>query len=205
MNLEQLLNTWLISVIAEALFCANANCLVYRCMWLWCQKKKWWMLHQNKDVTCQQGCGAGGKMSDSDLSKISDSDSRLLTITWTKFGCQQFCSNKKSLELVVHSKNYSMCFNKSLKRNCTISTGISNFEVWYKKWFSWTSAVGVGQNNPTPTPTPSVLRNPNRTTPKNLRLRNPACHTTLMGFFSVEKFTNSGPIRTSVFWCHIKN
>jgi len=27
------------------------------------------------------------------LSKICDTDSRHLSITWTKFGCQRFCSN----------------------------------------------------------------------------------------------------------------
>jgi len=73
-----------------------------------------------------------------------------------------------------------ICFNKSFKRNCTISTGIPN--------------LGIGnscdvKNNPigypesesdkkSTTPTPSVVRNPTPTPPKNslrfrLRLRNP--------------------------------
>jgi len=69
------------------------------------------------------------------------------------------------MEIVVHSKN--PCFNKSFKRNCTISTGSPNLRVWCKKWSNWTSGVGVGQKNPTP----CVVRNP--TPPKNLRLRNP--------------------------------
>jgi len=56
-----------------------------------------------------------------------------------------------------------ICFNKSFKRNCTISTGIANLGVWCKKF-------GVGQKNLTPTPTPSVVRNPNATPPENLRL-----------------------------------
>jgi len=42
---------------------------------------------------CKQGCGVGGRMSDSDLSRISDTDSRILNVTWMKFGCRQFCSN----------------------------------------------------------------------------------------------------------------
>jgi len=57
-----------------------------------------------------------------------------------------------------------ICFNKSLKRNCTISTGSPNLGVWCKKWSNWAS--GVGQKHPSPTP--SVVRN--LTPPKNLRL-----------------------------------
>jgi len=36
-----------------------------------------------------------------------------------------------------------------------------NLGVWCKKWFNWTSGVGVGYKNPTQTP--SVLRNPTPT------------------------------------------
>ena len=50
----------------------------------------------------------------------------------------------------------NLCFNKSFKRNCTISTLIPNLGVWCKKWFIWT--LGVGEKNPTPTP--SVVKNP---------------------------------------------
>jgi len=35
-----------------------------------------------------------------------------------------------------------ICFNKSFKRNCTISTGIPNLGVWCKKRSNWTSGVG---------------------------------------------------------------
>jgi len=59
-----------------------------------------------------------------------------------------------------------ICFNKSFKRNSTISTGIPNLEVWCKTWSNWTSGLGVGQKNPTP----SVVRNPTPTPPKNLPL-----------------------------------
>ena len=47
-------------------------------------------------IRFQQGCGVGGKISDSDLSKISDSRLRLLNIKemWLL----------KSMEIVVHSK-----------------------------------------------------------------------------------------------------
>jgi len=38
-----------------------------------------------------------------------------------------------------------LCFNKSFKRNCTISTGIPNLGVWCKKWFNGTS--GFRQKN----------------------------------------------------------
>jgi len=65
-------------------------------------------------------------------------------------------------------KARSLCFNKSITRNCTISTGIPNLGVWHKKWSNWTSGVGVGQKNSTPTP--SAARNPTPTPPKNLRL-----------------------------------
>jgi len=43
--------------------------------------------------------------SNSDFSQNSDSDSRLLTITLMKFGCQQFCNYEHSMEIVVDSKN----------------------------------------------------------------------------------------------------
>jgi len=68
----------------------------------------------------------------------------------------------KSMEMWFTARN--LCFSKSFKRNCTISTGIPNSRVWFKKWSNWTSRVG--QKNPTLTP--SVVRNP--TPPKNLRL-----------------------------------
>jgi len=52
-----------------------------------------------------------------------------------KFGCQQFCS-----EPAINT-NYGaqqeLCFNKSFKRNYTISTGISHLEVRFK----WTSGI----------------------------------------------------------------
>jgi len=38
-----------------------------------------------------------------------------------------------------------MCFNKSFKRNSTVSTGIPNIGVWCKKWSKWT--FGVGQKS----------------------------------------------------------
>ena len=65
-----------------------------------------------------------------------------------KFGCEINGNRGAQQEI---------CFNKSFKRNCTISTGIPNFGVWFKKWSNWTP--GIGQKNPTPL--------------KNFRLRNP--------------------------------
>ena len=70
-----------------------------------------------------QGCGVGGKISDSDsnsdLSKISDSDS------WTQ--------KEWNLTVKNHWKSWciarNLCFNKSFKRSCTISTGILNLGV----------------------------------------------------------------------------
>jgi len=102
------------------------------------------------------GCGVGGKIfdsdSNSDLSKISDSDSRLrfLNIKGMKF-----------VRLTQWKSCWTArnpCFKKSFKRNCTISTGIPNLRVWFKKWSNWTSGIEVGEKNATPTP--SVVRNP---------------------------------------------
>ena len=73
----------------------------------------------------------------------------------------------KSMKIVVHSKK-SLTQQKFQKKLYHFNRN-SNLEVWYKKWSSWASGIGVGQKNPTPTP--SVVRNP--TPPKNLRLRNP--------------------------------
>ena len=129
-------------------------------------------LNVTKLVNLQQGCGVEGKISNSDLSKISDFDFtlrpfqnfdsvsglRLLNINGMKFGCwnqwKSWCTAK------------NLCFNKSFKRNCTILTGIPNLRVWCKKWSNWTFGVAVGQQNPTSTS--SVVRNP--TPPINLRL-----------------------------------
>jgi len=58
----------------------------------------------------------------------------------------------------------NLWFNKSFKRNRTISTGIPNLGVSCKKWSNRPS--GVGQKNPTPTP--RVVRNP--TPSENLRI-----------------------------------
>jgi len=41
-----------------------------------------------------------------------------------------------------HGSQQETCFNKSLKRNCTVSTGIPNLGVWCKKWSNWISEVG---------------------------------------------------------------
>jgi len=56
------------------------------------------------------GSGVGGKMSDfdSDLSKTSDTDSRLLNITFMKFGCQQFCKSLTMLSFNVESLDLLM-------------------------------------------------------------------------------------------------
>jgi len=66
------------------------------------------------------------------------------------------------MEIVVHSKK---SVSTKVSQETTISTGIPNLGVWFKKWSDWTS--GVGQKNPTP----NVVRNPIPS--KNVRLRNP--------------------------------
>ena len=99
---------------------------------------RWWfvwcfMLHNKSLVFLKmpivQGCGVGGKISDSNLSKISTPTFqhfrlrplqnfrlRLLNVKGMKFGCQhqwKSCCAAKNL-----------CFNENFKINCTISTGI---------------------------------------------------------------------------------
>jgi len=69
----------------------------------------------------------------------------------------------------------NLCFNKSFKRNCTISTGIPKLGVSCEKWSNWTSSVGVGQK--IPTPTPSVVRK--ITPPRIFRLQTTATPQTL--------------------------
>jgi len=58
------------------------------------------------------------------------------------------------------------CFNKSLKRNSNIATGIPNLRLWCKKWLNWTSGVEVGQKKLTLTL--GFLRNLTLTPPKKL-------------------------------------
>jgi len=104
-----------------------------------------------------QGCTAGGKMSDSDLSKISDCDSSTWILPVNNF-----------VAISTQWKSWYtariLCFNKRFKWNCTISTRIPNLGVWYYG----TSRVGVGQKNPTPTP--SVVRHRTPTPHKNFQL-----------------------------------
>ena len=124
-----------------------------------------------------QGCGVGGKISDSnsdfDLFKISDSNSGFSTFptpTFPKFlnPTPQHTGKEiwllKSMEIVVHSKE--ALFLQKFQKNCVISPGIPVSGVSCKKSSNWTS--GVGQK--IPTSTPSVARNPTPTPPKILRL-----------------------------------
>jgi len=59
-----------------------------------------------------------------------------------------------------------ICF----KRNCSVSTGISNLGVWCKKWSNWTS--GVGQKKRLRLPVLLGIRLQPKTC-GSLRLRNP--------------------------------
>jgi len=105
-----------------------------------------------KSTICQhcctsvnQGCGVGGKMSDSnyDLSKISDTDcdSCINTVNevWLSTILQQLAING------IRGTQQEFSVSVSFKRYCTISTGIPNLGVSCKKLFSWTSGVRVGQ------------------------------------------------------------
>ena len=79
----------------------------------------------------------------SDLSKISSTDSRLrlLNVKRMKFGCQQFCSNLHTMEIVVVVR--ILCFNKVSKEIVLYHFNrIPNLGVWYKKWSNWTTGVG---------------------------------------------------------------
>jgi len=57
---------------------------------------------------------------------------RLLNVKWMKFGCQHFCSELAINRPTNHGAQQELCFNKSFKRNCTISTGIPHLGVWWK-------------------------------------------------------------------------
>jgi len=90
---------------------------------------------------------------------------QLFNKTWMYFGCQQFVATSNQWKSRYRAR--ILCFNKSFKRNCKISTGIPDLGVQRKN-----DSIGhwsrSSTKNPTPTPTPSVLRNP--TPSKNLRL-----------------------------------
>ena len=114
--------------------------------------------------TYWQGCGVWGKISDTNLSKISDSifpkfstlnpipalskfpspipDSD--SLTWKEWNLDVKINGK-------HGARQEICFNKSFKWNCTFSTGIINSRVWCTKWSNCTSRVEVGQKNRIPT------------------------------------------------------
>ena len=88
-----------------------------------------------------QGCGVGGKVSESDLSKISDFDS--LT-SWKRNLTVKISGNRGAQQVISVSTKVSKelyHFNRIL-----------NLGVWCKKRSNWTSAVGVWQKNPTPSP-----------------------------------------------------
>ena len=68
-----------------------------------------------------QGCGVGGKTSDSDLSKISDSDSS----TWREWNFDVKINGSRGAQQEI-------CSNKSFKRIYTISAGIPNLGMWRK-------------------------------------------------------------------------
>ena len=107
---------------------------------------------------------------DSDLSKISIFQLRLLNIQVMKFGC------KSQWKSWFTARN--ICFNKSFKRNCTISKGIPNLGLSCEKLSNW--APGARQKNPTPIA--SVVRNPSPTPSLRLRLRKPVADTALLSF-----------------------
>jgi len=56
-----------------------------------------------------QGCGVGGKLRllPSKIFRL-----RLLHKTCMKFGCQQFCSNWQSVDIVIRGTQQEFCFNK---------------------------------------------------------------------------------------------
>jgi len=118
-----------------------------------------------------QGCGVGSKISDSEsnlseisdsgLSEISNTRIRPVNIKGMEFGCWNQWKSWYTAR--------NLCFNKSFKRNCTISTGC-NLWVWCKKWSNWTSGVGVGQKIRLSLPVLSGIRLHPKTS-ESLRLR----------------------------------
>jgi len=105
-----------------------------------------------ESLDSHQGCKVGGKMSDSNS----------LTKSEWSLAVNHFVATTTQWKLWYTARIF--CFNKSFKRNCTISTGIHNLGVWHTK--------GVGQKNPTLTP--SVVET--LTLPKKHQLRNPDSH-----------------------------
>jgi len=114
----------------------------------------------------EQGCGVGGKMCDSnsDLSKISDSDS-LISREWS-LAVNNFVVTSTQCKSWYTAR--IICFNKRFGRNCTVSKWIPNLGLWWKKLIHLNCRSMTQNPTPTPTPTPSVVRNPSP--PKNLRL-----------------------------------
>ena len=100
--------------------------------------------------TCNQGCGVGGKMSNSnsDLSKTFDSDTNsrlrlpLFLITWMTFECHQFCRNQQSIKTEIHSKNSLL--QEKLQKNL-YHFNLESLWLRIKKWFNSIFGVRVGK------------------------------------------------------------
>jgi len=120
---------------------------------------------RQNDVTYarNQGCGVGGKTSDSnsDLFPISDSDYPKFptpTRAFAKFPTPDPDSSTwREWNFAVNVNG-----NRGAQQEISVSTKVSKEivpfqkEIPMEKWSSWTSGVGVGQKYPTP----SVVRNP---------------------------------------------
>jgi len=94
--------------------------------------------------TLYQGCGVGGKISDSDLYKISDSSLQNFRL-WPCQNIRLLDTRKWNLAVKMKGNRgaqQEICFNKSFRRNCTVSTRIPYLRVWFKKLSNWTSGFG---------------------------------------------------------------
>ena len=108
-----------------------------------------------KNRQYRQGCGIGDEMSDSDsnsgLYKISHSenDSRLrfclLRITWVKFSCQQFCSNKQSTKIEVLLTRLSLCNTQA--RAVTLWNEQSITKHWFQSVRTCPYSWATGRNS----------------------------------------------------------
>ena len=95
--------------------------------------------HSVKDGNPMQDCGVGGKMSDSDLSKISHFD--FLTQREWNWAVNNFVATSNhwyTTRIIWFIKAW-----KEIVPFQQAQVKIPNLGVWCKIWFNWTSGVGL--------------------------------------------------------------
>ena len=95
-------------------------------LWPTQKNKQWNAANQYALNKLETGSGVRGKIFD--FSKISDSDSLILS-EWN-LAVNNFVATNTQWKSWYTTR--IICINKSFIRNCAISTGIANLGVWYK-------------------------------------------------------------------------